>query len=845
MRTVRFMLILFVATALAAQNVSFESSNLPIVIIDTHGQTIPDAYRIKADMKIIYNGPGQRNFVNDPPNNYNGKIAIELRGSSSQMFPKKQYALETQDADGENLNVELLGLPRENDWILNGPYSDKSLIRNVLIYRLARDLGHYASRTRFCELVLNGDYRGVYILMEKIKRDKHRVAISKLKPDEISGDDLTGGYIVKIDKKAGEEVDGWYSVFPPYPQSPHRIYYQYHYPKPDKIVAEQKTYIQDFIFRFEKTMLGPDFQDAQQGYRPLVDLDSFVDYFILNEISRNVDGYRLSAYLYKDKDSDDPRLHAGPIWDFNLAFGNADYYEAFSPQGWQVYINHNAQFVSWDDPFQVPFWWEKFMTDSIFVKHVVRRWRDLRGNLLSQERLFALIDSYADTLNEAQQRNFERWPVLGKYVWPNYFIGHTYGEEIAYLKNWLAQRLQWMDEQLFDTQAPTAPTNLQASEITSYSVLLSWQAASDNVGIAGYDVYAQGKRLTSTSKLSVNADNLKENFTYRFRVVARDFAGNTSANNPEIVVQTRPFTQNDGIYCPAVASPIVVDGEEDAVWQNIAWHTLEHVIQGSVASPQDFSGRFKIAWDFDNFYLLIRILDDKKVRDSEALYQDDDLEVYFDADNSKNSYYDDDDFRYRFSYQDSLVLEKAHGALSGVRYKVLLQNDGYQAEIAFPWRTLRTEAQSEKVIGFEVQLNDDDNGGERDAKLAWWGSSDVAYGDPSAFGQVKLKGDPTGVKPGREALVRDFFLGPNWPNPFNPVTHIPFVLPRRSHVVLEIFDVRGRRVCRLLNTTLPAGTHTLRVNAGHWGSGLYFYRLTVGSATGKRFSQTKRMLLLK
>ncbi len=150
-----FILAIVLSTSFA-ETVNFESSNLPIVVINTHGQTIPDEYRIIADMGIIYNGPGQRNHVNDPFNNYDGKISIELRGSSSQMFPKKQYALETEDAQGENLNVSLLGLPEENDWILNGPYSDKSLIRNVLIYRLARDLGNYASRTRFCELVLNG-----------------------------------------------------------------------------------------------------------------------------------------------------------------------------------------------------------------------------------------------------------------------------------------------------------------------------------------------------------------------------------------------------------------------------------------------------------------------------------------------------------------------------------------------------------------------------------------------------------------------------------------------------------------------------------------------------------------
>ena len=825
---------------LRSGEVHFESSNLPIVVIDTHGQTIPDAYRIVADMGIIYNGPGERNRLSDPFNNYNGKISIELRGSSSQMFPKKQYALETEYENGENLNVSLLGLPSENDWILNGPYSDKSLIRNVLIYRLARDMGRYASRTRFCELVLNGDYRGVYILMEKIKRDKHRVHIAKLKPDEISGDDLTGGYIIKIDKLAGENVGGWTSIFPPYPESKHRIFYQYHYPKPDKIVDPQKKYIQDYVFDFEKTMFSPDYQNKQKGYYSKVDLGSFVDYFILNEISRNVDGYRLSAFLYKDKDSNDSRLHAGPIWDFNLAFGNADYYHAYSPQGWQVEINHDTQFIDWDDPFQVPFWWAKLVADSVFMKRVIGRWLVLRSNALSQDRLFSLIDSYADTLNEAQARNFQRWPVLGTHVWPNYFVGTTYQEEIDYLKSWIEQRLNWMDGQLLDAIPPTAPSQLRASSVTSYSVLLSWSASSDNAGIAGYDVFCAGKRLATTSKLSVKVLNLAENTTYTFEVRARDFAGNYSANNPTVTITTKPFTAQDGAYCRAVTQPIQVDGQVEERWNTAQWQPVQHLIFGSRTDSTDFSAKFKVLWDYDNLYLLVRVFDDSKVRDSGSdFYQDDDLEVYLDTDNSKNDYYDDDDFRYRFTYQDSQIAEKAHGAISGVHSEIVLLDDGYRIEINFPWKTLNCTALSEKVIGFEIQLNDDDNGGTRDAKLAWWGTSDVAYAHPSAFGALKLKGDPTGIRP-IEATIRNFALLPNWPNPFNAITNIGFYLMKPSFVTLDIFDLRGKHISTLVKGKLSAGNHLVRFNGQGRASGIYFYRLRTRGQTIIR-----RMILLK
>ncbi|MBC8384513.1 MAG: CotH kinase family protein, partial [Candidatus Cloacimonetes bacterium] len=190
----------------------FEESHLPIVIIDTYGQEIPNSYRIVVHIGIINNESSETNYITDPFDSYDGFAGIEIRGSSSVMFPKKQYAFETQDEFGENLNVPLLGLPTENDWILYAPYSDKTLIRNALAYELARKAGRYASRLRFCELVINDDYKGLYILFEKIKRDDDRVDISEMDQDDIAGDELTGGYILKVDKWDGENNDGWFSA---------------------------------------------------------------------------------------------------------------------------------------------------------------------------------------------------------------------------------------------------------------------------------------------------------------------------------------------------------------------------------------------------------------------------------------------------------------------------------------------------------------------------------------------------------------------------------------------------------------------------------------------------------
>ena len=217
----------------AVSQVVFTSSNLPIIVIDTDGKPIVDEPKIPATMGIIDNGPGVRNAVTDPFNDSFGPIGIEIRGSSSQQFPKKQFAVETRDSAGNDMDRSLLKLPAESDWVLIAAYNDKTLLRDALMYNLNSGTGRYASRTRFCELVLNGNYAGIYILAEKVKRGKNRVNISKLTPADTTGDSLTGGYIVREDKIEGEQTQGWYSPYLPFSGSPVKVYFQYHYPSPD------------------------------------------------------------------------------------------------------------------------------------------------------------------------------------------------------------------------------------------------------------------------------------------------------------------------------------------------------------------------------------------------------------------------------------------------------------------------------------------------------------------------------------------------------------------------------------------------------------------------------------
>ncbi len=422
---------------------SFLSSNLPIIVINTGFNTIVDEPKVMVDMGIIFNGIGNRNYMTDSFNNYNGKIGIEFRGSSSQMFPKKPYGLELWDVNGNAIDSSLLGMPKESDWILSPSYSDKSLLNNYLTYDLARSMGWYAPRGEFVELVIDGEYQGVYILMEKIKTDKDRVDIANLQPIDIAGDQVTGGYIIKIDKTTGTGGAGWTSAFAPDTNTnAQTIYYQYESPSELAIMPQQETYIQAYVDSFETALAGPNFADTAIGYAHYIDVNSFVDYFLLNELSHNVDGYRLSTYLYKDKNSNGGKLTIGPCWDYDLGYGNANYCDGSNPNTWAIDFA-----VACDgDYWQIPFWWDRLLQDTAFQNKVKCRWEELKVTVLSVNYLHNYCDSMHTYLTEGTGRNFTVWPILGAYVWPNPSpIPTTYQGEIDELKNWISLRWTWMD----------------------------------------------------------------------------------------------------------------------------------------------------------------------------------------------------------------------------------------------------------------------------------------------------------------------------------------------------------------------------------------------------------------
>jgi subtilisin-like proprotein convertase family protein len=413
-------------------------SKLPIVMIKSQGEVVRDEPKSKVKMGIIDNGSDNLNHPTDPWNAFDGYAGMEYRGRSSQRHSKVSFGIETRDSVGQKPKAQkLLDLPKESEFVLTANYSDKSLMRNVLAFDIARKMGHYVPRMRFVDLIIDGEYRGVYLLGEKIKRGKNRVDISKLDKDDNAGDSLTGGYIIKTDWKQGANNDGWESKFYPL-RSDELQYWLFHYPEADDITDPQRAYIHAFVDSFE-VACDQGLTDEMRGYRHFIDVPSFIDVMIVAELAKNVDAYWLSSYYYKDRNSKGGKLKAGPIWDYDLGFGNFEYHYGYSPSGW-----HWEEYGTTSD--HIPAWWAFLARDPSFQDEMKCRWLELRKGILSQEKLFAVIDSAAATIDASQEENFQVWQILGEYVWPNAKpYEPDFAGEVRRIKYWLVTRMAWMD----------------------------------------------------------------------------------------------------------------------------------------------------------------------------------------------------------------------------------------------------------------------------------------------------------------------------------------------------------------------------------------------------------------
>lgn len=429
------------------------TSNIPIVAIQTaQNATITDEPKVAASMYIIDNGSGKRNSLSEKPNFQRHEIGIELRGNSTQSMPKKPYIIEIRDNIGNDLDVAILGMAPDNEWILLPAYIDRTQIRTSLAHHLSRALGEWSSNSKHCELVVNSQYMGVYLVIEKIQRTKSRLNLNKLNPEENAGEGLTGGYIYEVTGFGGDMGEN-------------RLL---HYPKSYIATSIQFDYITDYDNQFRQIMAKAGFSDPVAGYESMINPASFVDELIVQECMRNSDAYGWSGYYHKNKNE---KLHAGPVWDFDQSSGNSVYLDGAKTTGWIV-----------DYGIDMPFYWRKLFYEPRFKYEVRKKWEQARLGKFKTENVMAFIDSCANYLGEAQVRNFQKWPILGTFTWretAGYASRNTYQKEVDYLKNYIRARFAWIDEQLKTVPVITySPITASENEIRIYP-----NPAHDNINV--------------------------------------------------------------------------------------------------------------------------------------------------------------------------------------------------------------------------------------------------------------------------------------------------------------------------------------------------------------------------
>ena len=432
----RIIVLIFVFLSMAVTAQTFTDSNLPIVVIETDGgASIPEEPKILATMKIIWHQDGSRNYLTDIDNpeflNYDGRIGIERRGYSSQMVSdKKPYGLTTlQDDNVSNNNVSLFGMPAENDWILNPLAYDQTGMRDVLAYELSNQIGQYASRSQYCEVVLNGNYRGLYVFMEKIKVDKNRVNIEKMDETCNQSPEVTGGYIVQANRSDNDPLAWSMQTYLFNWWGPVYTEFLHHYPKHENITNTQNDYIHGVFLDLESVAHSYN-TDITTGIPSVIDIPSFVDFMIMSEFTSNVDVYHLSTFFHKDRCG---KLRAGPIWDYNLAFG----YDAFGNRsGYNVWQFDNQ------DNTGPRFWKDLFDTDE-FRCYFAKRWFELteEGMPLDYDRICNRIDEIDAVIAEAIGRDNQRWNQMPQHA-----------QYVNNMKNWLQQRINWLNSHIGSSQ---------------------------------------------------------------------------------------------------------------------------------------------------------------------------------------------------------------------------------------------------------------------------------------------------------------------------------------------------------------------------------------------------------
>ena len=476
------------------------TSNLPILILDTFGSQITTDTRTKGYLTVLRPSEGRTTLPGLM--DLSTRATFEVRGSSSSGFPKQSFGMELRHEDESDRSASFLDLPAESDWVLYAPYPDKTLIRDILAYELSNQIGRYAPRTRLVELYVNrsgaleaADYQGVYVVVEKIKGGKDRVDIAELTSTDYTAPAITGGFILKKDRL--DSTDAGFNTV-------RGQNLGIEWPRARDLGTTQINYIRNHLNQFENALYGVQFRNPVTGYRAYIDSDAFIDHWWMVETAKNIDGFRLSTFLYKDRGG---KLSMGPIWDYNLSMGNANYLDGWLSTGW-----YWPMLGTTDYP-----WYARLFQDPDFTQRHTDRWKTLRTGALSTTNVIHLINTLTNQVGEAQLRNFQKWPVLGQYLWPNWFIGTTYEEEIGFLKTWMEGRLTWIDSTILPWPAiqPEAGYYPNGATVTIQSTLPVYYTTD------GSDPRASGGSVAPSATLYKGPIQL----TQSARVVARVRSG--------------------------------------------------------------------------------------------------------------------------------------------------------------------------------------------------------------------------------------------------------------------------------------------------------------------------------
>ena len=562
------------------------TSNLPAIIIYNFGAgSVPVTTKQLVNLSFYEPQNGVVTLTN--PCTLSARAGIHVRGSSTLYLPKQSWSVEFWNEFTDDEDYSPLGMPPESDWVLYAPNNfEPVLLHNPLAYRLSNEAGRYAPRTRFVEVYLNttggavssANYNGIYVLEEKIKWGDTRVNIQKLHANENDPTNVTGGYLVKIDRlgtgETGFSAAGQTIVYvDPSEQdinTPQR--------------APQKQYLQDYMDAFGNALNGANYCDPTNGYRAYVDVDSWVDHHILNVVTFNVDALRLSAFFYKDRGG---KLFFGPLWDFDRSQGSTDGRD-FNPRIWRS--------PTWDygtDVFNYT-WWGRMFTDIDFWQLWIDRYQDLRTGILSTNHIFGDIDSLAAEVRQEQPREVARWPSLTtprsgvvsasgySYTFPG-----TYQGEVDFLKRWYVQRLDFMDTNFL--AKPVFNNNGGAISPGFVFSMTGPAAATLYYTTNGSDPRLPGGNISPDAQVYSVAMVINTNATILARACDANHHNLTGANNPPL---SSPWSGLTAANFITVTAPVITQipvSLEAYVGQNPTF-TVQAIGSPAPAYQWEFNG---------------------------------------------------------------------------------------------------------------------------------------------------------------------------------------------------------------------------------------------------------------